>query len=110
MYVAVHTLIDIDGTHSLTRHAWQRMGRRGISAARIRRVLEYGRVMYSRGCLVHVVGRKEVKRFARDGVELSDVEGVHVVCSRCDKVVTVYRSRDLSGLREWCRGRGRRRR
>jgi len=96
---AVHSLIDIDSSYDLTRHAWERMGCRGLSPAKVRRVLNYGRVAHVRGATIYAVGRKEVERFAVDGVDLSDVEGVQVVCTDRGLVMTVYRNRDFRGLR-----------
>lgn len=62
-------------------------------------VLCYGRLTHTRGAIIHVIGRKEVERYSRDGLDLSEAEGVHVVCSYEDAILTVYRNRDLRGLR-----------
>lgn len=99
MGAPVYNLIDIDGYYYLTRHAWERMGCRGFSPAKIRRVLRYGRIVHVRGATIYAVGRKEVEFFATKGVALSDVEGVQVVCSDCGSILTVYRNRDFRGLK-----------
>ena len=39
------------------------------------------------------------ERYRLDGVELSSVEGVQVVCTDSGSILTVYRNRDLRGLR-----------
>lgn len=99
MGAAVHSLIDIDSNYNLTRHAWERMGCRGISLDKVRRVLNYGRVAHVRGATIYAVGRKEVECFAVDGVDLSDVEGVQIVCNDSGTIMTVYRNRNFRGLR-----------
>ncbi len=99
MGASVHSLIDIESNYDLTRHAWERMGGRGLSPDKVRRVLNYGRVAHVRGATIYAVGRKEVERFAVDGVDLSDVEGVQVVCSDSGNIMTVYRNRNFRGLR-----------
>lgn len=96
---AVHKTIDIQSEYSFTRHAWERMSGRGLSPSAVRLVLNYGRVAHIRGVTVYVVGRKEVERYRLDGIELSSVEGVQVVCTDSGSIVTVYRNRDLRGLR-----------
>lgn len=96
---AVHRTIDLQSEYSLTRHAWERMSGRGLSPAAIRLVLNYGRAAHIRGATIYVVGRKEVERHRQDGIELSSVEGVQVVCTDSGSILTVYRNRDLRGLR-----------
>jgi hypothetical protein len=96
---AVHQTIDLQGEYRLTRHAWDRMSGRGLSPAAIRLVLNYGRAADIRGATIYVVGRKEAERYRQDGIELSSVEGVQVVCTDTGAILTVYRNRDLRGLR-----------
>lgn len=99
MSAAVHSLINIDENHVLTRHAWQRMSGRGLSPDIVRRVINYGRIVYVRGARIYAVGRKEVEQFEREGLDLSGVEGVQVVCNDDGVVLTVYRNRDFRSLR-----------
>lgn len=96
---AVHETIDLQSKYSLTQHAWERMGERGLSPATVRLALNYGRDVHVRGATIYVVGRKEVRRYRQDGIELSSVEGVQVVCTDSGAILTVYRNRDLRGLR-----------
>ncbi len=96
---AVHKTIDLQSEYRLTQHAWERMSGRGLSPAAVRLVLTYGRAAYVRGATIYVVGRREARNFRRDGIELSTVEGVQVVCTDSGAVLTVYRNRDLRGLR-----------
>ena len=83
----------------ITRHAQMRMKARRISETALASVLEYGRVVYVRGAKIYVIGRKEVTKFLRRGVELADFEGIHVVCSPDGAVMTTYRNRGFRGLR-----------
>lgn len=92
----------------VTRHAARRMQTRAIAPAAVETVLEYGRVVHTRGAVVHAIGRKEVARYAAEGVDLSALDGVQVVCSLDGAVITVYRNRNFRGLRANL-GRGSRR-
>lgn len=84
----------------LTKHAWERSNSRGLTRDAIDATLQYGRVVHVRGAAVHVIGKKEVRRFAEIGVDLEKYEGVQVVCSPDDEaVLTAYRNHDLRGLR-----------
>lgn len=105
----VHTSVDLQSEYNLTRHAWERMSGRGLSPAAVRLVLNFGRTFHIRGATIYVVGRKEVERYRSDGHELSSVEGVQVVCTERGAILTVYRNRDLRGLRPRSRRTRRRR-
>jgi len=106
---AVHETIDLQSEYRLTRHAWERMNGRGLSPAAIRLVLNYGRAAHTRGATIYAVGRKEAERHRQDDVDLSSVEGVQVVCTSSGSILTVYRNRDLRGLRQYSRRSYRRR-
>ncbi len=83
----------------LTRHAVERMSARRLSAKEIQTVLDYGRVVYARGASIHAIGRKEIERFERDGIDLFGLEGIQVVCTSDGSILTAYRNRDFRGLR-----------
>jgi len=89
----------------LSAHARKRMTARGISAEAVGMVLDHGRRTHVRGAVIHVVGRKEIARARSRGLDLAPFEGIHVVCASDGAIVTVYRNRDLRGLRPR-RGRG----
>lgn len=78
----------------LTIHAGQRMHQRRITAADVADVIEYGRVMYAKGAVYHVVGRREIKR-AFPAVDLQHLDGVHVICTHDGVILTVYRNRSF---------------
>ena len=82
-------------SHPLTLHAALRMQQRGISPHLIELALRYGRTIHSRGLSYRIVGHKEVQRFARDGIDLSKADGVHVLIGADGAVVTAYRNHDL---------------
>ena len=92
----------------LSRHADRRMAQRRISAAAIELALDYGRTVYTRGAVVHAIGRNEIARWAELGIDLSPHDGLQVVCSADGAVITVYRDRNFRGLRPGL-GRGRHR-
>lgn len=91
--------IDLQSLSHLTKHAQMRMYARGFSPEIVEMVLCYGRLTHTRGAAIYVIGRKEVERYSSDDLDLSEAEGVHVVCSYEDAILTVYRNRDLRGLR-----------
>ena len=90
----------------LTSHATARMTTRGIPIEVTETVIEYGRVVYTRGAVIHAIGRKEIERYRKENINLSDCEGVQVVCSNDGAVMTVYRNHNVHGLRTGL-GRGR---
>ncbi len=83
-----------------TRHARIRMTGRRLSEREVTMVMDFGRRLHGRGAQIYVVGRKEIIRYRRDGIDLSALEGIHVVCSRLGRVLTTYRNRELSGIRK----------
>jgi hypothetical protein len=83
----------------LTKHAAERMSRRGLPAAAVSAALTYGRVVSIRGADIHAIGRREVEWYEREGTDLTRFEGVQVVCSPEGAILTVYRNRDFRGLR-----------
>lgn len=92
----------IDG-HRVTDHALCRMHERRVNAQHVAFALEHGRTVWCRGARLQVVGRREIRRAERRGVDVPPrAEGVQVVCAAdADTILTVYRNRDLRG----CRGR-----
>ena len=84
----------------ITAHAWARMSGRGLNCRTIDTVLNYGRVVHVRGAAIHVIGKKEVLKLSRQGVDVGDCEGVQVVCTPdYETVITVYRNSDFRGLK-----------
>lgn len=89
-----------DNAHILTNHALARMGERDIPAHAVEAALRHGRVYHVRGAEVHVIGRKDVLRHKKIGIDLAAYEGTQVVCAPDGGVVlTVYRNRDFRDLR-----------
>lgn len=93
---------------SLTRHSNRRKDQRGITDEMIVQVLEHGRQIFTRGAIACVVGRKEVRRQNQFGIDISNLDGIHVICptDKFGTVITAYRNRDLSGVKPNM-GRGR---
>jgi hypothetical protein len=92
----------------LTRHALERMCKRRLSEDALGMVLAYGRSVRVRGAEICAIGRREVARYRRDGIDLAQFEGIQAVCSHDGPVITAYRNRDFTRLRDKTR-RGRRR-
>ena len=55
--------------------------------------------MFFRGATIYAVGRKETQRYKKQGIDLSRLDGVQVVCSSTGTVQTVYRNRNFRELR-----------
>ena len=87
----------------MSRHAARRMQQRNISEAAVRTALEQGRVVHVRGAAIHAIGRKEISRLRRHGIDLSGYDGVQVVCAPDGTILTAYRNRDFRSLRPCCR-------
>ncbi len=93
-------------TLTTTSHAQKRMQHRGIDTAAIEAALAFGREVFTRGAVVHAIGRREIEQWRDEGINLSAYDGVQVVCSHDGAVLTVYRNRSFRGLRPGL-GRGR---
>ena len=100
-----HCVIRIN-VPNLTHHANSRMQRRAISEPALEATIAYGRMVHTRGAVIHAIGRNEIAEYAEDGVDLSEFHGIQVVCAQDGSVLTVYRNRDFRRLRP---GLGRRR-
>jgi hypothetical protein len=87
-------------------HAQKRMQHRGIDTAAIEAAMAFGREVFTRGAIVHAIGRREIEQWRDEGINLSAYDGVQVVCSHDGAVLTVYRNRSFRGLRPGL-GRGR---
>lgn len=85
--------------NKITGHAWKRMNSRGITSQAVEATFQFGRSVFSRGAEIIFIGRKEVENFSKAGINLSDFEGIQLVCTHDGIVKTVYRNRDLKCLR-----------
>ena len=88
-----------DSPHSLSEHALERMQQRGISNEAVFQTIAFGRIGRGRGATIYAIGKKEIAEFAKDGIDLSQYEGVHVVMTRRGTVSTVYRNLSLPKLK-----------
>ena len=94
---AVHA--DTGKQFFMTHHAVQRMDSRRISVEAVEHVLEYGRLVRTRGANIYVIGRKEIFAGQSRGIDLAALDGLQVVCGADGSIVTVYRNRDFRTLR-----------
>ncbi len=85
--------------YRFTKHVDLRANARRLSRQAVLAVLEFGRRVYTRGAMICAIGRREVDRFAPRGIDLSEFEGIQVVCDPDGTLITVYRNRDFSRLR-----------
>lgn len=73
------TPFTLEALPRFTHHALARMEQRAISHDAIAAALDWGRWWYSHGCLVFVLGRREIRKARRFGLDLSAYEGIRVV-------------------------------
>lgn len=78
----------------LSDHAVRRAEQRRISGDAIERVMQFGRRFVTRQAMIFVIGKQEIQRH-RDQVDLSTLNGVHVVLAPGGPVITVYRNRNF---------------
>lgn len=98
-FTAIQNEVSREFQPDLTKHARERMGARRLSPEAVETALDHGRIVRVRGAEIYAVGRREVEKLSRDGIDISRFEGVQVVCSPQGAILTVYRNRDFSGLR-----------
>src|SRR5437867_12795188 len=84
---------------ALTWHAVDQMDARSLSVEAITHALTYGRHAWTRGARIFAIGRREVEHYRELGVNLDPYEGVQVVTKADGTILTVYRNRNLRGLR-----------
>lgn len=82
----------------VTAHARTRMSQRAIRPAIVQLAMLFGREVHAANAVFVVVGRREICEARVDGIDIHDLEGIHVVCSRRGDVITVYRDRTLRAL------------
>jgi len=87
------------GGFILTEHAADQMCARRVNRDAVEKALKYGRVEFNRGAKIYAIGRKEVKYFKERNIDLIPYEGVQVVVSPEDEIITVYRNRSFRGLK-----------
>lgn len=88
-----------------TNHAETRMNQRGFNNEQIASVIKYGRAVHAKGVIFYVVGRKEVSHYAKEGIDLRDVEGLQILISPNNSLITVYRNHDLSRIKKTAKKR-----
>jgi len=98
--VSVEDTVQEDrSSQNLSEHALERMQQRGISHQAVFQTIAFGRIGRGRGATIYAIGKKEIAEFAKDGIDLSDYEGVHVVMTRRGTVSTVYRNLSVPKLK-----------
>lgn len=74
----------------LTAHVQKRMQTRRISLDAIAAAIDFGRVSYHGTAMLFTIGHNEVKRHCKEEPNMSQYQGVQVVCEG-KYIVTVYR-------------------
>ena len=87
-------------TRRWTNHTTQRMSQRGIGPDAIDAAQDFGRVVHTRGAVIFAVGRNEIAFFAEQGIDLSRLNGLQVVCCPTSgQIITAYQNRSFHGLK-----------
>lgn len=104
--IVIDTVIDQshqaanDEHFDLSQHAQVRMAQRSIDLEQVKLVLSYGRMIHSRLARFYVVGRKEIKRLEKAGLDVRNLENIQVVVDeKSNRVLTVYRNKDFRQIR-----------
>lgn len=84
----------------LTLHATDRSRTRGIPTEAIEAAIEFGKHRAIRGADVYTLGWREVRFYARAGIDLSRWEGIEVVCAHDGQILTVYRNKHPRAFRD----------
>lgn len=87
------------GDLRFTAHALRRMQQRGIREWEIRVVIAHGRAESRFGVVMYAVGAADVRLARRFGERIDALEGLHVICSTNDVVISTYRNRRLDPIR-----------
>lgn len=86
-------------TTEWSEHAIRRARQRAVPLDVVERVIRFGRVLRQPGgVMAYFVGRRDIERAKKRGIDLTMANSVAVVM-RDDFVVTVIRSADLARLR-----------
>ena len=85
---------------ALTLHALDRSRTRGIPLGAIEAAMAFGIHRATRGADFYTLGWREVREAARHGHDFSRWEGIEVVCSHDDRIMTVYRNRNPWAFRD----------
>jgi hypothetical protein len=104
--VIIDTYLDLSHTAAndehfgLSQHALMRMSQRSIDLEQVQLVLSHGKMMHSRRARFYVVGKKDVKRLAKAGLDTQNLENIQVVVEeKSNTIVTVYRNKDFRHIR-----------
>ena len=90
----------------LTHHAKQRMSQRRIPVEAVCAALDYGHVYRTRGAVIYGLNRRASDQCKKDGLAITKLDGLQVVCAEGGSILTVYRNRNFRSLKP--RGRIRR--
>lgn len=82
----------------LSKHARNKMSRRGISKAAILAALDYGRIIYTRKAMFFILGRKQIKKCLKAGINLSRFNGIQVLCAEDGTIITMYKNKSFKKL------------
>ena len=99
--VTTEDTLYLSSSLNTTEHATQRLEQRGISKKQMMLAFKYGRVIHSRRAVYHVVGKKEIAMYSHIEPELKNMDGIQLVMSSDDTVLTVYRNKDLRKIRPY---------
>lgn len=78
----------------LTLHATDRCRTRAITKEALDQVINFGKHRAIRGADVYTLGWREVRFYAKGGIDLSRWEGIEVVCAHDGTILTTYRNKN----------------
>lgn len=87
----------------LTDHAQRRFSARRINDEMFEMAILYGRKFYANSAEVYFVGKKEVERARKSGVDIRKIEGLNIIVQNVGNekiVVTAFKNHSLKQYRE----------
>lgn len=86
-----------------SKHARRRAEQRGIKSTAVDAAFDWGRIVpRPGGAVAYIIGRKEIRRARKHGVDISDHNGVSIVVGMGNEpsgVITAYRNKSLKVLK-----------
>lgn len=85
-----------DRALGLSIHAYKRSIQRGIKQKTVAHIIRFGRKKYQNNAIYYSIGRKEIKKHARICPALKEMNGMHLVMSPTETILTLFRNKDFS--------------
>ena len=86
-------------TYIFSNHALERMRKREISERVVLKTISFGRILRGRGATIYAIGKKEISKYSKQGIDLANCEGIHVIINKSSTISTAYRNLSMPRLK-----------